>query len=130
MERFGAQAFGAPLGPGGIAGSAFDPEGLDEGLLGDFDPTYGLHALLALPLLVEKLSLAGDVTAVALGDDVLAPSLHRLPRDDLAANSRLDRDIEQLARYELAQLLGHPPAVRHHVAFVHDGAERVDRDAV
>jgi hypothetical protein len=32
----------------------------------------GLHALLALLLLLEELALAGDVAAVALGGDVLA----------------------------------------------------------
>ena len=43
-----------------------------EGVLGDFDAAHGLHALLALFLLLEELALSRDVTAVALGSDVFA----------------------------------------------------------
>src|SRR5262245_39902965 len=50
-----------------------------ERLLGDFDSADLLHALLAFLLLLEKLALAGDVAAVALGGHVLAHGLHRLP---------------------------------------------------
>src|SRR3712207_4102164 len=41
----------------------------EEGFLGDLDFADALHALLALFLLFEELALAGDVAAVALGED-------------------------------------------------------------
>ena len=59
----------------------------------------------------SSLRLRRDVTAVALGDDVLALRLHRLAGDDAPADRGLDRHVEQLARDQLAQLLGHAPAV-------------------
>merc|ERR1712194_992492 len=43
-----------------------------ESLLRHVDRADGLHALLALGLLVEQLLLAGDVAPVALGEHVLA----------------------------------------------------------
>src|SRR5882757_4569746 len=73
-------------------------------LLGDLHATDLLHALLPLLLAVEELALARDVTAVALGDHVLALGLNRLAGDDAPADRRLDRYVEQLARDELAQL--------------------------
>ena len=48
-----------------------------KGLLGDLDAADGLHALLALLLLLQELALARDVAAVALGDDVLVSDLDR-----------------------------------------------------
>src|SRR5215831_13159171 len=80
-------------------------EGSDERLLGHLDAADLLHPLLPLLLAVEKFALAGDVAPVALGDHVLALCLHRLTSDDAAADRGLDRDVEQLARDELAQLL-------------------------
>src|ERR1700685_3406651 len=47
----------------------------DEGLLGHLHPADVLHLLLALFLLLEQLALAGDVTAVALAQHVLALGL-------------------------------------------------------
>src|SRR5215207_6804269 len=77
-----------------------------EGLLGHLDLPHLLHALLARFLLLEQLSLAGHVAAVALGDDVLAHWPDRLSGDDLGADRRLDRDLELLPRNLLAQPLG------------------------
>src|SRR2546422_864485 len=65
-----------------LEGLLVEPQRGDERLLGDLDAADALHAPLALLLALEQLALAGDVTAVALGDDVLAPGLHRLARDD------------------------------------------------
>ncbi len=64
--------------------------------------------LLALLLLLEQFPLPRDVTAVALGQDVLASGLDRLPGDDPSPDGRLDRHVEELAGNERAQLLGHP----------------------
>ena len=49
---------------------------------------------------------ARDVAAVALGQHVLAHGFHRLAGDDLAADGRLDRDLELLARDDLLEPLG------------------------
>src|SRR5436190_24099091 len=83
-----------------------DIEHRQERVLRHLDAPHLLHALLALLLALEQLALARDVAAVALGGDVLAVGLHRLARDDLGADRRLDRDVELLARDLLAQLLG------------------------
>src|SRR5690606_10264097 len=103
-----------------------EAEGLDEGLLGDLDPPEALHALLALLLLLEELALAGDVAAVELGRDVLAVDLDRLPGDDLAADGRLDRDVELLAGHQVLELLGGALAVVVGLLAVDDHAEGVD----
>src|SRR5690606_40376437 len=73
-------------------------KGRDEGLLRDLDPPDGLHPLLAFLLLLQQLALAGDVTAVALREDVLANGADVLPRDDARPDRRLDRHLELLAR--------------------------------
>ena len=61
-------------------------KGRHEGLLGDFDASEVLHALLALFLLLEEFALARDVTAVTLGEHVLATGLHGLASDDASAD--------------------------------------------
>ena len=66
--------------------------------------------VFALLLLLQQLALAGDVAAVALGEHVLAHRPHRLAGDDPAADRRLDRHLEQLARDQRAQLLHQGPA--------------------
>src|SRR5439155_16816491 len=79
----------------------------DEGFLRDLDPADHLHPALALLLLLQQLALAGDVTAVALGEHVLADRPDVLPGDDARPDRRLDRDLELLPRDVLAQLLRH-----------------------
>src|ERR1700677_2744196 len=54
----------------------------DEGLLGHLHPADVLHLLLALLLLLEQFALAGDVTAVALGQHIFALGLDRLAGHD------------------------------------------------
>ncbi len=54
----------------------------DERLLRYLHAADRLHPLLAFLLLLEQLPLAGDVTAVALGEDVLAQRADVLPGDD------------------------------------------------
>src|SRR5438067_5893214 len=70
----------------------------DKCLLRDFNLAELPHLLFAGLLLLQKLALAGDVAAVTLGGHVLAQSAHGLARDDLAADCRLDRDLEHVRR--------------------------------
>ena len=51
---------------------ALQVEHRQEGRLRHVDLAEGLHALLALGLLVEQLLLARDIAPVALGEHVLA----------------------------------------------------------
>src|SRR3954469_271456 len=76
-ERRGSAGFAALVDGDDLVGQRGD-----EGLLGDLDPADHLHPLLAFLLLLEQLALAGDVTAVALGQHVLADRPDRLAGDD------------------------------------------------
>ena len=55
-------------------------------------------------MLLQQLLLAGDIAAVALGQDVLAHGLHRFPGDDAAADGRLDGHLKELAGDIILQL--------------------------
>src|SRR5439155_23599159 len=100
----------------------------EKRLLGDLDAAHLLHALLAFLLLLEQLALARDVAAIALGGDVLAHRLHRLARDDAAADGGLDGHLVQLPRDHAAQLLDERLAALVGLVTVDDGRERVDGD--
>src|SRR6267378_6613860 len=76
-----------------------------ESLLRYLDRSDPLHAPLAFLLLFQKLSFAGDVAAVALGQHVLPHRRDRLARDDLAADRRLQRHLEHLPRNDRLELL-------------------------
>src|ERR1700691_4253608 len=82
----------------------------DEGLLRDVDFAELTHALLALFLFLEELTLAGHVAAVALGGDVLAEGPHGFARNDLAADGGLNPHLEHLRRNELFELFRHGAA--------------------
>src|SRR5688500_15936765 len=112
-----------------------EPESVDlqdgqEGLLRYLHRTHLLHPLLSFLLLLEKLSLAADVAAIALREHVLAERLHRRARDHLLPDRRLDDDLEELARNQLLQLVGDlpPPVVR--LVLVDDHGKGIDRVAV
>src|SRR3954470_12902682 len=92
----------------------------EERFLRDLDPPDALHALLAFLLLLEQLALARDVTAVALGEHVLAHRLDRLAGDDPAADCRLNRHLEHLPRDQLAHLGGQRAAAVVGDVAVHD----------
>src|SRR6266446_220197 len=77
----------------------------DEGRLRDLDLAELAHPLFALLLLFEELAFAGHVAAIAFGEHVLAQRLDGLPRDDPAADRRLDRDLKELARDQILQSL-------------------------
>ena len=89
----------------GFPGLFLQPQHGQERLLRHLDRADLLHSLLAFLLLLQELPLARDVAAVALGQHVLAQRLDRFPGDDAAADGGLDRDLEQLARDQLAQLV-------------------------
>src|SRR4051812_18864353 len=74
-----------------------------ECILGGIDRADIVHALFALFLALQELSLPADVAPVALGQHVLALGLHGLPGDDAPADGGLDRDVEHLSRDQLAQ---------------------------
>src|ERR1700687_3209258 len=67
----------------------------DKGFLRDVNLAELPHLLLAFLLLLQKLSFARDVAAIALCGDVLAQRAHGFARDHLAADRRLDRNLEQ-----------------------------------
>src|SRR5690606_24531965 len=98
----------------------------DEGLRRALAPPDVLHPLLALLLLLAQLALPGDVTAVALGEHVLAQRPDRLAGDDPRADGRLDRDLELLPGDDLAKLAGHLHPVGVRLVAVDDRTERVD----
>src|ERR1700722_20472993 len=66
------------------------------------------HLLLAFLLLLQKFAFARDVAAVAFCGDVLAQRADGLARDDLAADRRLDRNLEHVRRGEIPHRL--PPS--------------------
>lgn len=76
------------------AGGLIKLEHSHEGTLRDLDCTDLPHPLLAFLLLLEKLSLSGDITTVALCGHILPDLLDSLTGNDLGADSGLDRDVE------------------------------------
>ena len=81
---------------------AYSEDG-QEGFLGDVYAAYPLHALLAFLLLFEELALAGDVAAIAFGEDVFAHGGDVFAGDHAAADGGLERDFEHLAGNQFSQ---------------------------
>src|SRR5690606_6712902 len=94
-------------------------------LLWDLDAAELLHPLLAFFLLFEQLPLAGDVTAVALGGDVLAEGADRFASDHFAVNRRLQRNLELVAGDFLFELLAQSPTAAGARRTVNDRAQGV-----
>ena len=103
-----------------------DFEDGEEGLLGDVDLADALHALFAFFLLFEELALAGDVAAVAFGDDVFADGGDGFAGDDLGADGGLDGDLEHLPGDELAHFADEGLAAVVGGVAVDDDGEGVD----
>src|SRR6185437_15406528 len=101
-----------------------------ERFLRDLDRPDLLHALLSFLLLFEELALARHVAAVAFGEHVLAERFDGSSRDYFGADSGLDDDLEQLARDELFELVGHLASPLVRFVTVDDDRERVDGVAV
>src|SRR4029077_20285362 len=98
----------------------------EERLLRHFDPAHGLHPFLARFLLLQQLVLAGYVTAVELCRDVLAQSLDGLAGEDVGADRRLHRHVEELARDRFPQPRHQALALVVGEVAVDDDRERVD----
>src|SRR5713226_1547193 len=91
-----------------------------ERLLWDLDRAHALQPTLALLLLLQELAFARDITAVALGQHVLAHRRYRLSCDHLSADRGLDRHLVQLARDDRLEPLHEPPALRLRLAAMCD----------
>src|SRR5579862_183682 len=81
-----------------LESSAVDLERGNEGFLRNIDLAELPHLLLAFLLLLQKFALSRDVAAIAFRGDVLAQGPHGLTRDHLAADRRLDRNLEHVRR--------------------------------
>ena len=101
-----------------------------ERLLGHFDRSDLLHALLSFFLFFEQFALARDIAAVALCRHVLADSLDGLASDDLGSDSRLHGDVELLAWYQFLQFLAHTAAECHGIVDVRECRQRIYAFAV
>src|SRR5262249_26513933 len=82
----------------------------DESLSRNLDAAEAPHLLLSCLLLVEQLALARDVAAIAFRGHILAQRADGLARDHLRSDRRLDRDLEQMAREQILQLVDHGTA--------------------
>src|SRR5437660_2721143 len=75
----------------------------EEGFLRDVHLADALHAALAFFLFFEEFAFARNVAAVALGKYVLANRRNGFARNHAAANRRLNRHFEHLARNQFSQ---------------------------
>src|ERR1700682_2971137 len=113
-----------------LAASSVDLQHSEEGLLRDLHFAHPLHPFLPLFLLLEELSLAGDVTAIALGEDVLAQSLHGFAGNDAIADRRLQGHFKHLSRDVLLHLLDEQFPSGERFLLMHDQREGVEGLAV
>src|SRR5690606_22081965 len=84
------------------------------------------HPLLAGLLLLQQLLLAAGVTAITLGQYVLAQRLDRGARHDLTTHGCLDGNIEHLPRDQILHLLDQLAPLVGGVVAVHDQRQGVD----
>src|SRR6266481_6370576 len=107
-----------------------DLEQGQESLLRNLDAPDLFHPLLAFLLLLEQLSFSRDIAAITLGGDVFAQRLNGFARDNLGADTGLNRDFEHLARNQLAHLFAQRPAPFVSLVAMHDYRKRVDHLAI
>src|SRR5260370_1966753 len=101
----------------------------EEGFLRNVDLADALHAALAFFLLFEEFAFAGNVSAVALGENIFADGRNGFARNHAAANRGLDRHFKHLARNQFSQARDQvAPAFRRKLA-MDDQRQRVDRFA-
>src|SRR5258708_26806331 len=98
--------------------------------LRDVDLTELPHLLLAFLLLLQKFSFARDVAAVAFCGDVLAQRAHGFPRNHLAADCGLDRNLEHVRRDQFLHLLDHGAAAAFRALAGHPPPERLHAHGV
>ena len=82
----------------------FHFEKRQKSLLRDGHLSDLLHAFLSFLLLLQKLSLSGNIPAIALREDVLPQCLDVLSHNDSLADGRLYRNLEKLLRDQFLQL--------------------------
>ena len=102
----------------------------DESLLRDVDVADFLHAFLAFALLVKKFAFAGDVAAVAFGENVLAELADVFTGDDLAADGTLDGDFKHLRRNGFAEAFTNHAGACDGAVRMADGGKGVNGFAV
>ena len=73
--------------------------------MGHLDIAHLLHSFLAIFLLLEQLSLSGDITSVALRGHVLSERFDGFAGDNSIPNCSLDSHIKLLTVDGLAQAL-------------------------
>ena len=78
-------------------------------LLRNFHASDLAHPLLALLLLLKELLLSRNISTVALCQYVLPKRLDGLPGNNLTAYRRLNRNLKQMSRDLVLQLLAHLP---------------------
>src|SRR5260370_3635495 len=89
----------------------------EEGFLRNVDLADALHAALAFFLLFEEFAFAGNVSAVALGENIFADGRNGFARNHAAANRGLDRHFKHLARNQFSQARDQvAPALRRKLA--------------
>src|SRR5690606_10428607 len=97
-----------------------------EGFLRNLHVAHLFHPLLAGLLLLQQLLLAAGVTAITLGQYVLAQRLDRGARHDLTTHGCLDGNIEHLPRDQILHLLDQLAPLVGGVVAVHDQRQGVD----
>lgn len=100
---------------------------LDESFLRDIDFPDGPSCAFPFLLLFQKLALAGHVTAVTFGGNVLAHGRDAFTGDDLAADAGLNGDGEKLAGNDVFQPFRQFPAAGGRLVLVNDHGEGVHR---
>src|SRR5690606_13602360 len=79
-----------------------------KGLLRHLYVAYLTHTLLAFLLLLQQLSLSGDIPTIAFGQYVFTHRFHCFPGDNLTSDSRLNCNFKHLSWHEFLQLLTQP----------------------
>ncbi len=98
--------------------------------MGDFDAADAFHFLFAFGLFFEEFALAGDVAAVAFGENVFAHGADGFAGDDFAADGCLDGNFEELAGDEVFEFRDECAADFVGVLGVGDDGEGIDGLAV
>ena len=75
----------------------------DKGILGDVNFADSLHLGFSFFLFFEQFALSGNITTVTFGGDVFAHRGDRFTGNDLAANSSLNGDDEELLRNDILE---------------------------
>src|ERR1700691_39202 len=109
-----------------VAGAAGDLQHSQESFLRNVHAADALHALLAFLLLFKELALARDLSAVALGDHVLAYRADCFACNHAAADGGLDGHLEHLAGNQFSQAADQVVAPLVGLFAMTDDRQRID----